>query len=120
MVDELIIKRVIEKFIESKNFSSKMERQVSNGLLSLLQESPALKQKLYDARIADTKTKRDLVSEILEEVRNPILSSIFQGVESGSFYAELPAEAHGDLSSKKETKGERHRYRKVIRCTFEK
>jgi len=117
MINEKVIKQVIEKYIGSKGFSSKVEREVSDRLSSLLKGDASLKKKIYDARMADTSTKRNLVAEILEEVKHPILSSIFACDEPRGFSAALSDE---DEKQSPRDKGVQKPYRRVLKCTFEK
>lgn len=120
MRNDLILKRIFEGFMGWRECSPKKERQVSDRLLSLLEERPSLRQKLCDARMADAKTQGDLIVEILEEVRNPALWAGFHGLEPGCFFAELSEEAGGEAKQGRNGKEGKDHYRKVIRCTFEK
>lgn len=114
MIDEEIIKKRIERFIESGLSISKGKDKISDKLHSLLKKNSSLKKKIYDARIADIKTRRNLISEILEEVKHPILSSIFHTTEAK---ASLKDFSNGNINP--ELKFKKKRYRKVIKCSFE-
>ncbi len=115
MIDEEIIKKTIESLVDSGVSRSKRKDKISDKLHSLLKENSSLKKKIYDARMADTKTKHNLISEILEEVKHPILSSLIHTDETGVLLKDYSS---GKIDSKAAFK--KNRYRKVIKCHFEK
>lgn len=115
MIDEEILKKKIEGFIESEASIPHEKDKISDKLYSLFNENSSLKKKIYDARMADTETRRNLISEILEEVKHPILSSIFHEAREDSLAEPFSIERSNPKMGLK-----KNRYRKVIKCDFER